>query len=151
VEIQARPVRALVILEIAAGPHREDASDLAQRPAQVFDVGIRPQVARPVVADLARHREAWHRLLHADLHVREALVVLEQDVVGGMVPPDHRRFQQQRLGFGRGHDRVQVHRAGHHLADPGLRLIARQVVPDPQHEALGLPHIQHLAAEPLKA
>jgi hypothetical protein len=150
VEIETRPVRALVILEVAARAHREHAADLAQHAAQPLHVRVRAEVARPVLADVTGHRQAGHVLLHADLDVREALVVLQQDVVGRVVPPDHRGLEQQRLGLRGRHDRVDVHGAGHHLPDPGLRLVAREVVPDTEHQALGLAHIQHLAAGALE-
>ena len=46
-------------------------------------------------------------VLHVDLEVGVVLVVLEPDVVGGLVALDERRLQQQRVGLGGGHDVVE--------------------------------------------
>ncbi len=146
VVVEAGPVGALVVLEIAAGPDRKDAPHLAQRAAQLLDVGERPQVAGAVGADLAGHGQPRPGLLNAQTHVGEALVVLEQDVEVGPVLPDQRGFEQQGFAFGLGQDGVEVDRRRHELAQPRVADFAAQVAPNPVEQALGLAHVQHPAA-----
>ena len=145
VVVEARPVGALVVLEVPAGAHREDAPDLAQRAPQQFDVGEGTEVARPVGAHLAGDREPRERLLHAHAHVRKALVVLEQDVEGRLILPDERRFQQQRLDFAVGEDGVEVDRPVHQLAPPGVEALVAEIAAHPGRQALGLAHVEHLS------
>ena len=56
VVVEARAVGAAVVLEVAAGAQREDAAHLAQRAAQVLDVGVGPEVARAVAPHVAGDR-----------------------------------------------------------------------------------------------
>ena len=69
--------------------------------------GVGPEVARAVLLDAAGDRDARPVVLHVDLEVGVVLVVLEPDVVGGLVALDERRLQQQRVGLGSGHDVVE--------------------------------------------
>ena len=143
VVVEARPVGALVVLEVTAGAHREDAADLAQGAAQALDVGIGTQVARAVGAHVTRHREARPLLLDADPDVRVALVVLEQDVVMRMVLADEGGLEQQRLGLGLGQDGIEVGGRRHELAQARVLELAAEVAAHPVEQALGLADVEH--------
>ena len=141
--VEARTVGPAVVLEVLAGAEREDPAHLAQGAPEQLDVGVGSQVARAVAADVAGHRQARELLLHAHPHVREALVVLEQDVVVGPVLADERRFQQQRFDLGIGEDHVQVGGFGHQLPAEGVGQVFGQVAPHTLGEPPGLAHVPH--------
>src|SRR6185369_539532 len=144
VVVEAGPVLAPVVLEVAAGADGEDAPQVTQRPAQRLDVGERTQVARAVVGHTAGHRQARPLLLNAQLHEREALVVLQEHVVVRPVLADERGLQQHRLDLGAGEDGVQVGRPLAHLVQVGALRVVAEVAPDAGGEARSLAHVEHL-------
>ena len=145
VVVETGPVGAAVVLEVAARAQRKDGTDLAQCALQELHVGVRPQVARAVVADVAGHRHPREFLLHADTDVGKALVVLEQDVVRRPVLADQGGLEQQRLDLGVREDGIQVGGPGHQLAQARLVELPPQVVAHPLGQALRLPDVEHPA------
>jgi hypothetical protein len=150
VVVEAGPVGAAVVLEVPAGPHRKDAADLAQRAPQDLDVGVRAEIPRAVVLDLAGDRDPRPLFLDAHPDVREALVVLERHVEAGLVLADERRLEQQRFDLAVGEDEVEVGGLDHQLAQPRVLEVAGQVVADPVAEALGLADVEHGALRVLE-
>ena len=64
--------------------------------------GVGAKVARTIPADLTHHREAGKRFVQIDPQREEGLVILQVQVIAGLVLLDQGVFQQQRLFFGIG-------------------------------------------------
>ena len=83
------------VLQVAAGAQREEAAQELQALVHGRDVRIGAEVARAVL----RQEDARVLLLHRDLDVRVALVVLEADVVVRAMLLDEVALEDQRLDF----------------------------------------------------
>ncbi len=141
--VEARALGHLVRHVVVARPHGEDALDDVERASHGTDVGVRTEVARPVVEQPARHEDARERLLNGHLDVRIALVVTQRDVEARPVFLDEIRLEDQRVRLGRHHDRVHVG----DLPDErprlhALRVIGGEVAAHTRAEPLGLSHVQ---------
>ena len=151
---QARPLeRALAVADIdRAGPEREQPPDEVHRLVHRRRRCVRPEVARPVVHELARSLDAREVVGERDLDVRVALVVLEPDVEPRPEPLDEVRLEQQGLGHRIGQGVLDVGDAVDHFADPvdvtkgTRRRLLLPVRADPAAEALRLADVQHVAA-----
>ena len=121
---QARPrQRAHALLDLdRARPEREQAADEVHRLVHAARARVRPEVARPVVGQLARALDAREVVGQRDLDVRVALVVLEPDVEARLVALDQRRFEQQRLADAVDDRVLDVGHAIHGLLDAQRRL-----------------------------
>jgi hypothetical protein len=151
---QARPLeRALAVADVdRAGPEREQPPDEVHRLVYRRRRRVRPEVARPVVDELACALDPREVVRQRDLDVRVALVVLEPDVEPRPEPLDEVRFEQERLGHGIGEGVFDVGDAVDYLADsmhvaerPRRRLLL-PVRADAAAQALRLADVQHVAA-----
>ncbi len=147
--------RADAVLDLdGAGPEREEAPDEVHRLVNGRCRRVRSEVARAVAGELPGALDAREVVAQGDLDVRVALVVLEPDVEPRPEPLDEVGLEEQRLG-----DRV--HLGDLEVGDPLDRLadlvvagagagsLLLPVAPDPAAKALGLAHVQDLAARVL--
>ena len=103
------------------------------------------EVPGPVLGGLVGQGEPGVGLSHRQADVGVALVVLEEDVVPGLVPLDEGALQHQGLELAVGDDDVEVVDLAHH--GPGLLGVGGQVgevLGDPVLQGLGLAHIDDL-------
>ena len=151
---QARPLERLDPVRDLhrAGPEREQASDQVHRLVDARRRRVWPEVAAPVVDELARPLDAREVVAVGDLDVRVALVVLEPDVEARPEALDEVRLQQEGLGDGVGQGDLEVRHPVDDAPDP-VDLAGRRrllpVPPDAVAQALGLADVQDLAAGPL--
>ena len=106
---------------------------------------VGPEVPRPVVLRLGGQRKPgvvpW-----GQPDIGEALAVLEQDVIPGLVALDKRALQHQRLELRLDHNNVEVVDLADH--GPGLFVVAGlvlEILAHPVFQRLGLAHIDDLA------
>ena len=127
----------------AAGGQLEDLVHLVHCLVHHKAGHIRPDVLTAVVqVVLVRHntREG----LIGDLDIAVSLIVLEQDIVLGVVQLDQAALQHQRFKFAVGDDVVKIHYILHHLVDLGQMMIdGPEVAGYPVLELLGLAHIDN--------
>ena len=135
-----------------AGPEREQPADEVHRLVHRRRGCVRPEVARPVVHELARPLDAREVVGERDLDVRVALVVLEPDVEPRPEALDEVRLEQQGLGHRIGQGVLDVGDAVDHFPDPvdvtegARRRLLLPVRAHPAAEALRLADVQHVAA-----
>ncbi len=150
---QAGP-RAVREHGVLAGAQPEDLLDQVDRLLHRPGAGIGPEVAVPTVdrAPVVRHaREARRRRRRragrraADLQVRVALVVAEQDVEPRVQRLDQVVLEQQRLGLGAHHRGLEPRDASDHVADARAAVVLLEVARDPLLQVAGLADVQHLA------
>ena len=103
VVLEARPV-----LQVAAGAQREELAQELEALVHGRDVRVGAEVARAVLRHAVRQEDARVLLLHRDLDVGIALVVLEADVVMRAVLLDEVALEDQRLDLGVRHDDLEV-------------------------------------------
>ena len=101
--LEARPV-----LQVAAGAQREELAQELEALVHGRDVRVGAEVARAVLRHAVRQEDARVLLLHRDLDVGIALVVLEADVVMRAVLLDEVALEDQRLDLGVRHDNLEV-------------------------------------------
>jgi len=146
VVVEAGALRHLARHVVLAGPDREDPLHDVERAAHRRDVGVRPEVAATVAAQLTRHEDSRIRLLHRDLDVRVRLVVPEHHVVLRAVLLDQVLLEHERMRLVGHDDRLEV---GDPLDEPaGLRIVGmlgREVAPNPRPQALRLADVQDAA------
>ena len=106
VVLQARAL-APAVDRLAAGPQRKDQTHQVDQLAQPVRVRVRPEVARPVVADHAREDDPRKRLV-GDLQIGIAFVVAQTDVERRLMPLDQVRLEDQRLDLVGDDDRSNV-------------------------------------------
>ena len=103
------------------------------------------EITGPVLQDLCRQHQRRVWLGEIQAKIREAFIVLQQDVVLRHIPLDQAAFQHQRLEFGSGDDDVKMVYLGYH--QPGLRTVGRgvdEILTDPVFQLLGFPDIDDL-------
>ena len=148
---QARPLQgSLAVLDVdRAGAEREEAPDQVHRFVDARRRPVRPEVAAPVVDQLARPLDPREVVGQRDLDVRVALVVLEADVEARPVALDQVHLEEQRLGDRVGLGDLDVDDPVDHAADPvdlaGGRLLL-PVRPDAVAQALRLADVDDVAA-----
>ena len=107
VVVEAGPVGHLLRHVVVARPDGEEPLHHVERAPHGADVGVRPEVARAVVLQPARHPDARKRLLHRDLDVRIRLVVAQRDVEARLVLLDQVGLEDERMRLARHDDRVE--------------------------------------------
>ena len=132
----ARAVRKELLQEIERLVHR-------------FGVGERPEVASAAVAECSRPKDPRKILAERDLHVGIRLVVLETDVVAGVMLLDEVRLEEERLRDAVGQDVFQTFGALHHPDVPDLETRA-EIGPHPIAEDVRLSHIKDAALRVLE-
>ena len=142
VEVQAGPLLADVPGELlSAGGQAQGSTQGIDDGLGVFPAGIGAEVPGPVLRHLACQGEPGIGLVgQADIGI--ALVVLEQDVIPGLVPLDEGALQHQGLELAVGDDHVEVV----DLADHGPGLLGMgggvlKILGDPIFQRLGFAHI----------
>ena len=126
----------------AAGQQKglgKETDGLIGRPPSAVGAEIPGAVPLPLAGDGG----PWI-VLPADADEGIALVVLQQDIVFGLVFFDQRVFQQQSVQLGGGKNRLKMVDVGDH--PPGLHRVRRQIgkiLAHPAAQAFGLAHIDH--------
>ena len=134
---QARP-GAVTEHAVRTRPQRKDLADGFQR---VLDRGARmerPEIFGAVFDHLARQQQPRPRVPLRQLDVPVRGIVLEADVVAGLELLDQRVFEQQRLFFVPGDQRLHVVHPGEQEPDMRAPVPAAGVLPDPGAEVLRL-------------
>src|SRR5206468_3862081 len=109
------------------------------------------EIAAPVALDPPHERHARIGLLPGDPDVGIAFVVLEADVIGGLVLPDERRLEMQRVPLRIHGDEVEIPDVRDEGDLPGTDEVGTlEVRPDPLVEALGLADVEHPSAGSLE-
>ena len=145
---EARPLeRPDAVLDLdRAGPEREEPADQVHRLVDARGGRVRPEVAAPVVDELARPLDAREVVAVGDLDVRVALVVLEPDVEPRPEALDEVGLEEQRLGDRVGQGDLDVHDPVDDAPDPvdlAARRLLLPVAPDAVAQALRLADVQH--------
>ena len=112
------------------------------RQGRSFPAAVGAEVPGPVLRRPVGQGESRVLLLHRQADVGVALVILQQDVVPGLVPLDEGILQHQGLKLRVGHDDVKVVDLAHH--GTGLFRVGGQVskiLAHPVFQRLGLAHI----------
>ena len=142
VEVQAGPLLADVPGELlSAGGQAQGGAQGIDDGLGVLPAGIGAEIPGPVLRHLAGQGEPGIGLVgQADIGI--ALVVLEQDVIPGLVPLDEGALQHQGLELAVGDDHVEVV----DLADHGPGLLGMgggvlKILGDPIFQRLGFAHI----------
>ena len=129
----------------AAGGQPQGLGDRVDRLPRRPAARIGAEIAVGVGRGLGDDRKGREGPRGRDLDIRVALVVLEQDVVLGLVFLDHRVFEHERLKLRLGHDNIKVPDLGDHAdglgAVPG---IGRKILGVPVFQRLGLAHVDDL-------
>src|SRR4051812_7006866 len=107
-KIETRPVRRVLRQMPRARAHRKDPANDLERLPQRRDVGVRSEIARAGDRHPPHHQDTRKRLSQRHRDLRVALIVAEPDVELGLMLFDERVLEQQRLGFGRDDDGVDV-------------------------------------------
>lgn len=131
-------VRAAPRTRAVAGAQREDDAQAAQRLAQSAHVGVGSEVPCPILPDAPRQQDSRTSLLHRHLDEREALVVLQVDVVDGALLLDQRHLEDERLHVGVGDDVVDLDDASYEGGLLGVGRRPRRGWTDPMVEPLCL-------------
>ena len=121
------------------GAHRVDGHAGVVPPAEGAEI------ARPVIFHPAAQGEAGIGLVLAQAHKRVALVVLEKDVVAGLVVLDEGVFQHQRLKFRGDEDGVETIHLRYH--GPGFGVVGRtalEILGDPVFQFFCLAYVDDL-------
>ena len=121
---------------------REEAPDQLERLPHGVGAGVRAKVFRSVFLDTAGHQEPRECLLHGQLQVRIMLVVLDPDVVPGLMLLDQVALQNEGLDFVIGDDRLQIRHLFHQSPDlDGVFCAWLKVGANPMPEGNRFPHI----------
>ena len=105
-----------------------------------------PKIPGAVVGHPPLDGETGIGLLHRQPDIGIAFVILQQNIIPGLVPRDEGILQHQGLKLRPGHNGVKVVDLGHH--GPGLLRVGRlvvEVLTHPVLQGLGLSHIDHSA------
>ena len=143
VVIQARPLLADVPgeLAVAGGQLQRGAYCLQGRP-RLVPPAKGAEIPGSVLLRLVHQREPGIGRFLIEPHKGIALVVLQQNVVPGLVPLDEGVLQNQRLELRAHHDGIKVIHLRHH--HPGLFVVAAaglEVLANAVFQLLGLAHV----------
>ncbi len=122
VVIEARNPGRPPRLRPLAGPARKDPADQRQGFAHFRGTAERPEIQPLALVLLTGEVDPRVFLVKTDRDVRIALVVAQLDVERRAVALDEIRLEDQRLGLGRGHDRLETGDPGDHVVD--LRMLS---------------------------
>ena len=141
--VQTGPLLADVPGELpAAGGQLQRGAHRLQSGPGLVPAAEGAEVAGAVLLGLVHQREPGIGRLVVQPHEGIALVVLQKNIVPGLMPLDQGVFQDQRLKFRADHDGVEViHLRDHH---PGLLVVPAaglEVLADAVFQLLGLAHI----------
>ena len=106
---------------------------------------IGPKIARPVVLRLGGQGKPGI-VPRGQADIGEALAVLEQNVIPGLVALDEGALQHQGLKLRLHHDDIEVVNLAHH--GPGLFIVAGlvlEILAHPVFQRFGLAHVDDLA------
>ncbi len=132
---------------LGAGAPGEELLHHVERAPHRARRGVWPEVARAVLLDAAGDGDARPVLLHVDLEVGVVLVVLEADVVDGLVALDEGGLQQQRLRLVAGDDVVKCVDLLDERVDAALHAAAgAEVGAHAGAQPAGLADVEHLPA-----
>ena len=110
-------LEARAVLQVAAGAQGEEPAQEFQALVHGRDVRVGAEVARSVLRHAVRQEDARVFLLHRDLDVRVALVVLEADVVVRAMLLDEVALEDQRLDLRVRHDDFKIRDVRDHCLD----------------------------------
>ena len=102
-------------------------------------IWIGAEIETTILFDLARNDEAWIALI-GNLDEGIGLIILEHDIVFGLVLLDEVDLKKQGLNIGLSNDKLKIH----NLRYQGFRLsivASSEIGPHPIAKILGLPHI----------
>lgn len=102
-------------------------------------IWIGTKIESTVLFDLARDDEAWIALI-GNLDEGIGLVVLEHDIVLGLVLLDEVDLKKQGLNIGLGDDKFKIHNLRYQGFCLGI-VAPSEIGPHPVAKILGLPHI----------
>ena len=145
--VQAGSVLANVAREHArAGFEVQRLADRVDRAARGHAARVRAKVARPVVPRLGDNGKRRVGRIRVQPDIGIALVVLEQDVVFGLVFFDHRVLEHERFELGFGHNDVEIIDMADQLPRFGAQALGRlKIVGNAVAQQLGLADVDHLA------
>jgi hypothetical protein len=145
--LEARP-RAPLELRVPASAQPEEAVDLPQRLPRARRRVDRPVVARAVGLGAPHHGEPRPRLARIDPYREKVLVVLELDVVAGLVLLDELVLEQRRLLLVADHVGREIGDLGLEERDERAHVAARrgEVAPHAALQAARLAHVEDGAA-----
>ncbi len=136
--IQARP-RPVAKAGVLAGAERKG---IAEEPERLLDGGARgigPEVAGPVPPHFPHQGELGEIFVDAEFEAEVGLVVLQVDVVAGLVLLDEGVFQDQGFFFRVREERLHLAHFGHEETKRGPPVPGfPEIGPDPVAEVLGL-------------
>ena len=143
-EVETGPLLAYIPGELLpAGGQAQGGAQGVDDGLGVFPTGVGTEIPGPVLRHLAGQGEAGVGLVgQADIGI--ALVVLEQDVIPGLVPLDEGALQHQGLELAVGDDDVEVVDLADH--GPGLFRVGSgvlKILGHPVFQGLGLAHIDY--------
>ena len=146
VQLQAGPFLSDIPWEFpAAAGQQKGLTQQADGHIGGAPAAVGAEIQRAVLLPAAGQRQAG-KLLPADPDKGIALVILQQDVVLGLVFFDQGVFQQQGVQLGVGENGLKMVDIGHH--PPGLQGVRSQIgkiLAHPVAERLGLAHIDDCA------
>ena len=145
--VQAGPILADVAREHArAGFEVQRLADRVDRAARGHAARVRPKVARSIVPRLGDNGERRVGRIRVQPDIGIALVVLEQDVVFGLVFFNHRVLKHERFELGFGHNDIEIIDMADQLARFGAQAFRRlKIVGNAVAQQLGLADVDHLA------
>ena len=145
--VKARAVLADVAREHArTGLEVERLTDRIDRAASCHTTLIWAEIARPVMRRLGNHGKCRIGRVRIQPDIGIALVVLEEDVVLGLVFFDHRVFKHERFKLSFGHYDVKIVNMADQLARLGVQPFRRlKIIGHTVAQQLGLADVDHLA------
>ena len=146
VMIQAGARRRFARQIVATGADALAAQETFESAADPSHLGVGPEIARPILMQPAGEVDAGKVFGHCDANAGVLLVVAQMQVEAGLMLLDEVGFEDQRLGLGTDHQRLDGNRLARELAgsDRGA-LCPREIGAHPMAQRLGLAHIQDLA------
>ena len=141
---EARP-RAIAKDRVGAGAQRKNLADDVDSLAQSVGRSERAEVVTAVLYDLARDGDSRPRMI-GDLRAQVRFVVLEPDVVPGLVLLDQVVLENQRFLLARGDDGVEVAHPLHQEAHLVAAVAAlAEICAHARAQRLRLADVEHLA------
>ena len=131
---------------LAAGRELQRLRHRIQRRIGIVPPTEGAEIAGAVIADLIDKRKAWI-FPAAEPHKGIALVILQQDIIAGLMALDEGVFQHQRLKLTGDHDGVKLAHLLHHEAGlEGVGSILAEILTHTILQFFRLAHIDHRAA-----
>ena len=143
VVVEAGNTRAATRRRPLAGAVRKDLVERLERRAHRPRRRVRAEVADAAPVALAGEHDARVLVTDRDRDVGVALVVSQPDVERRLEALDVVLLEQQRLGLGRGHDRLDAHDARHELECLAIDRVLLQVREHALAQRPRLAHVEH--------